>query len=228
MSKPSTAVAELEPEGLAPDGPNWQQRKSSETRVAILDAAVDCLAQYGYARTTTQLIAKIAKVSRGAMLHHYTTKQDLIAAVIEYAFYRHMESFSKAIRALSEEDRVQRNAGINVDWEMYSSREYKAYVELNMAARTDAELRKIFLPRARRHDQVWKTELLNVFPEWRHDMKKLELTRRFVRAVLEGMALNRAIWDDPQSDAALLEFVADTVRLVRDDKIAFPVVKDGK
>ena len=65
------ALAELEPEGLAADGNGWQQRKSAQTRVAILEAAIDCLAKHGYARTTTQLIAQVAEISRGAMLEDF-------------------------------------------------------------------------------------------------------------------------------------------------------------
>jgi AcrR family transcriptional regulator len=227
-SKVASAIAELEPEGLGPEGPNWQQRKSSETRVAILDAAIDCLAQHGYSRTTTQLIARMAKVSRGAMLHHYATKQDLISAVIEYAFYKHMEAFSHAIRALTDQERVEKNAGIMVDWKLCASREYKAYVELNIASRTDPELRKLFLPRARRHDEVWKAELLNAFPEWRHDMAKQEFASRYVRSAIEGLALNRAIWDDAEMETALLDFLATTVVMIRDNKLPFPVVKPAK
>jgi AcrR family transcriptional regulator len=224
-SKVASAIAELEPEGLGPEGPNWQQRKSSETRVAILDAAIDCLAQHGYSRTTTQLIARMAKVSRGAMLHHYATKQELIAAVIEYAFYKHMEAFCRAIRALTEQERVEKNAGISVEWRICASREYKAYVELNVAARTDVELRKLFLPRARRHDQVWRAELMDVFPEWRHDPAKQEFVSRFVRSAIEGLALNRAIWDDPAMETALLDFIATTVVMVRDNRLPYPALK---
>src|SRR5262245_34796413 len=92
-------LEDLAPEGLTPDGPGWQQQKSAQARVAILDAAIDCLEKYGYAQTTTQLIAKSASISRGAMLHHYATKQDLIAAVIDYAVYKRAERFLAAINA---------------------------------------------------------------------------------------------------------------------------------
>ena len=62
-------LAQFEPEGLGPEGPGWQQRKSAQTRIGILEAAIDCLAAHGYARTTTQLIAETAEISRGASAH---------------------------------------------------------------------------------------------------------------------------------------------------------------
>ena len=66
---PTVALAQLEPNGLDAEGQNWQQRKSIQTRLAILEAAIDCLQEHGFARTTTQLIAQTAGISRGAMLH---------------------------------------------------------------------------------------------------------------------------------------------------------------
>lgn len=218
----AAAFAELKPEGLTPKSDGLQDRKSSETRETILEATIECLARYGYARTTNQLICEIAKVSRGALLHHYATQQELMVAVIEYAFYKHMRSFSAAIRALTDEERVDRNAGIVIDWQHCLSKEYQAYMELRMAARTDDGLRAIFLPRARHHARVWKDELLDVFPEWRSDLQKLELTRRLMRSALEGLAMNRDIWGDGDAEASVLGLLADIAQQLRVGKLSFP------
>lgn len=205
----------------APDA-GHQQRKSASMRIALLDAAVECLAQHGYARTTTQRIARMAKVSRGAMLHHYATKQDLIESVIDYAFYRHMERFTAAVRELPEAERTHDNIGILIDWRLYLSREYSAYLELTVAARTDAELRATFVPKARRHDEVWREELLHVFPEWAADPERLSRSRRLVQAVMSGMVLNREMWDDPAMERSLLAFLAATLVKVREGELDWP------
>src|SRR5690606_10619533 len=174
----SNAISGLVPEGLTADSDSPQERKSARMREAILEATLECLASHGYANTTNNLICDLAKVSRGAMLHHYPTRQALMIAVTEYAFYKHMRAFSKAIRALTDEERMNHNSGIAVDWQVCQTREFQAYMELRVASRTSKELRDIYLPRARHHDQVWKEELLTVFPEWREDMHKLDLVRR--------------------------------------------------
>lgn len=215
-------LSDLEPAGMAAPDAGHQQRKSASMRIALLDAAVDCLAQHGYARTTTQLIARMAKVSRGAMLHHYATKQDLIESVIDYAFYRHMERFTAAVRELPDAERTHANVGILIDWRMYLSREYSAYLELTVAARTDAELRATFMPKARRHDEVWREELLQVFPEWAVDPERLSRSRRLVQAVMSGMVLNREMWDDPAMERSLLAFLATTLVKVREGELDWP------
>src|SRR5579859_7683705 len=117
-------LAQLEPEGLDAEGQSWQQRKSVQTRVTILEAAIDCLQKHGYGRTTTQLIAEMAGISRGAMLHHYATKQDLIASVIDYTVYKRMEQFLVGIRALKDSARIDEMAGIEISWQSMLSREF--------------------------------------------------------------------------------------------------------
>jgi AcrR family transcriptional regulator len=221
-SELSTAIQELAPDGLSPRPGSQQELKSSKTRETILEATLDCLAEHGYANTTHNLICQRAKVSRGAMLHHYPTTQDLMVAVIDYAFYKHMTAFSQMVSTLTDENRLNRNSAIAIDWHLCQSREMLVYLELRVASRTNGELRAIFLPRARHHDLVWKEELLKVFPEWRNDMRKLDLTRRLTRAIIEGMAMSRELSRDSDAEWALVTFTADMVRKIRVGDLGFP------
>ncbi len=211
-------LAELEPEGLGVEGASWQQRKSVQTRIAVLEAAVDCLEKYGYANTTTQVIAATAEISRGAMLHHYATKQELISAVIDYTFYKRMENFLARIKALSEVERIEEHAGIELYWQSLLTREYAAYLELTMASRTDAELREIFLPKARRYDRVEREAVLGVFPEWQANVERYELAMDYCIAAMEGLLLNRDIWDNRERRVRLRAFISRTLLALRDSE----------
>lgn len=207
---------------MIPATQSLQQRRSAETKLLILEAAIDCLAEVGYSDMTTQVIAQRAALSRGAMLHHYATKQDLIAAVIDYAFFRHIKDFSAAVRALSDEERTRQNIGIALDWQSYNTREFKAYLELNNAARTDKELHVLFNEKARRHDFFWRQELIENFPEWAKDLDKLDMARRFTQALMSGMIINQDAWDEPETVRKLLEFLANLLIDIREDRVRFP------
>ncbi len=226
MIKSAAHLAELEPEGLAAIGPGWQQRKSAQTRIAILEAAVDCLQRYGYASTTTQLIAQTAEISRGAMLHHYATKQDLIAAVIDYTFYKRMESFIGRIRGLSDEQRVHEHAGIELYWQSLLTREFNASLELSVACRTDVELQAIFLPKARRYDRIEREMVMSVFPEWQDKAEVYELAMDFCIAGMEGLLLKREVWNDRKRRVRLRQFISKAILMLRDGEIAAPVSDD--
>lgn len=221
----STAILDLAPEGLSPSPGSLQEQKSTRTRETILEAALDCLAEQGYASTTHNLICQRAKVSRGALLHHYPSTQELMVAVIDYAFYKHMETFSRLVSGLSDESRKDRNMAIAIDWQMCQSREMLVYLEMRAVSRTNGELRSIFIPRARHHDLVWKEELLKVFPEWREDMRKLDLTRRLIRAIIEGLTMSRELWRDNDAEWTLVAFTTDMIRKIRLGDLNFPSVE---
>ena len=216
MTELLKTLAHLEPEGLTADGQGWQQRKSVQTRIAILEAAVDCLERYGYASTTTQLIAQTAEISRGAMLHHYSTKQELIEAVIDYTFYKRMESFLDRIRALGEDQRVKEHAGIELYWESLQTREFTATLELANAARTDAYLRSVYIPRAQLYDKTERQHVFAAFPEWHAEKERYELSMDFCIASMEGLLMNREVWDFRERRVRLRTFISNIILMLRD------------
>lgn len=226
-SELSPVIQELAPEGLSPRPDSQQEKKSAKTRETILEAALDCLAEHGYANTTLSLVCQQAKVSRGSLMYHYPTMLDLMVGVVDYAFYKHITAFRELIAKLTDEERHDQNRGIAIEAQLYRSRETLVYLELRIASRTNNELRTILVPRARHHDRVRKEELLKVFPEWRRDATsdKFSLVRRFSRSILEGMTMGRDVWKDDKADWALLTFTADIVRKLRIGELEFPTAE---
>ncbi len=215
-------LALFEPLGLHPTGAGWQQRKSAQTRVKLLEAAIDCLATNGYARTTMQLVAETAGISRGAMLHHYRTKGLLIEAIIAYCFFKRMEMLAEGVGNISEMQRIQEFAGLKILWRSYFTREHRAYLELAIAARTDPELSENFLPQARRFARIWREAGVKIFSEWAGDPERLARASDLAEAVLEGMALNQDMWNSPQRVERLRGFLRHLVGQIYSGELNFP------
>src|ERR1700686_4637502 len=74
-----------------------QDERSAETRRRLLDATVACLFERGYAGTHTTEIANRAGVSRGAELHHFPKKDELVVSALEHVFELRLIEMSAAI-----------------------------------------------------------------------------------------------------------------------------------
>jgi AcrR family transcriptional regulator len=117
-----------------------QQERSAAMRKRLLDATVDCLVRYGYAGTTTTRVTEIAGVTRGAQVHHFPTRAELIAAAVRHLAARRAElAFEKIDIVRRATDPI--DAGLDLMWEIHQGPIHYAAVEMWVAARTDLELR---------------------------------------------------------------------------------------
>jgi AcrR family transcriptional regulator len=76
-----------------------------EARARILDAAVDRLRADGPGALRLDAIAKELGISRQAILHHFGTRDDLIAAVVHRAFERLERELIGGLSVLSDRER---------------------------------------------------------------------------------------------------------------------------
>jgi len=146
--------------------PRTQQQRREETRRALLDAAVESLIEVGFARTTTLEVQRRANVSRGALLHHFPSKAELLVAAVDHLAEmraREMKAFASQLppeRAEQAEhaehaDLSERRSDVppggdartgavlGLLWQCFSGTFFKVAMELRTAARTDPELRRV-------------------------------------------------------------------------------------
>lgn len=207
-------LAAMRPAALGDGEPvRWQQRKSAQTRLKMLEAAVDCLVEDGYQGLTTAKVAERAQVSRGAMHHHFATRMDLVAAVVEHVFYQRMRLFlDDYIAAMAQSrDALLIDLATEAHWRSVQSREYAAYLELAVAARTDAELHAAFEPAALRYDEVWTAEMIESFPQWQDQWRAMKLGSDFAIAVHSGLLMHRPVFG-PERIEQVLKLTIATVR----------------
>lgn len=182
-----------------------QAERTAATRLALLDATVDTLVEKGYRHTTTTDVARRAGVSPGALLHHFPTKADLLAAAIEHVMQARMDEFRKAMADL-EPGAKRGDAAIDLLWEMFSGPTFVAWLELWVGARTDPELTEA----AVRVDRDFVTASEDIFRELFADLTadNPDLPRIAIGSVftfLSGLALGRlAPGYEPAAPAEML------------------------
>jgi AcrR family transcriptional regulator len=116
-----------------------QAERSAAMRTRLLDATIECLVTYGYAGTTTPRVAERAGVTRGAQIHHFRSKEDLVVAAIEHLAQQRVQA------AMREFGRVEASSDpvstvLDFLWEAHQGPMFVATVELWVAARTDSVL----------------------------------------------------------------------------------------
>ncbi|GAA2371140.1 TetR/AcrR family transcriptional regulator [Streptomyces cuspidosporus] len=125
-----------------------KQDRSRATRQRLLEAAVACLAEHGWARSTVAVVAERAGVSRGAAQHHFPTREDLFTAAVQHV----AEERSAALRALlsheRREGREQREPGgpgrvaevVGALVELYTGPLFRAALQLWVVASYEEQL----------------------------------------------------------------------------------------
>jgi len=208
------------PTGLGAEPARWQQQKSARTRLRLVEAATDCLVEGGYSRLTTQAVAERTQISRGTMHHHFPTRLELAAAVVEHVFYERMrlflDDYLSEMAGGSEADLVE--IATAAHWRSVQTREYSAYLELAVAARTDPELDHFFGPVARRYDEVWIGEMIESFPQWRDQWEQMKLASDLVSVLHVGLLLQQPVFGEERI-ARIQALAAQVLRLIYSGKV---------
>jgi len=121
--------------------------RSAATRGKLIQAAIDLLYEEGYSPTTTISVAQRAHVSRGAMLHQFPTRVELLLAVAEHIVAEQSRYRRESLGLKHFDDPMQRfYFAADVSWEVHSKPSAIALLEIMMATRSDKALRKGFTP----------------------------------------------------------------------------------
>jgi AcrR family transcriptional regulator len=188
---------------LVPQLRRTQEERSAATRARLLDATVACLSERGWARTTTTEIADRAGVSRGAQLHHFPTKAELVTTAVEHLFMRRNEEFRAAFAELPA-DAPRGPAAVELLWSMMRGPTFHAWLELVVAARTDAALAHTVRRIGDRFTDNVRQTFLELFPRPADAPPLYDLAPAVTFALLQGLALDHiVVGDDPRLTAVV-------------------------
>lgn len=191
--------------------------RSAETRAKILDATLDCLIERGYSATSTPEVCRRAGVSRGALLHHFPTKEELVIhAVTHLAEKRAEETRPRPADVAAATDPL--GAVFETVWNaFFSGPLFHAALELWVAARCDAELHKALYPVEKNMGEAilraYDGVSAGVFGERQGDnaaddagrMQRYHDLVSLTLHLLRGMALQKIIKDDDDNRRRLFE-----------------------
>ena len=127
-----------------PAGPRTRSERTADSRLLILDAAVACLVEDGYAGASTLAVQARAGVSRGRLLHHFPSRAELLVAAAEHlstTLLAEVQQRAEALMADQPTGRERVDRAIDLMWATFQEPPFWAAMELWTAARTDPDLR---------------------------------------------------------------------------------------
>jgi AcrR family transcriptional regulator len=180
-----------------------QEERTRAMRARLLDATVELLVERGFAGTSTTLVSERAGVSRGAQLHHFPTKNDLVLAAVEHLTAARGAELAAAVARLPTGARRTR-AVLEMLGDHFTSPVFTAALELWVAARTDEALYAAVAPleqRVGRETHRMTVECLGADESRPGARELVQATLDLVR----GLGLATTITDDTRRRARILD-----------------------
>ena len=187
--------------------PRTQQQRRDETRRALLDAAVESLIEVGFARTTTLEVQRRANASRGALLHHFPSKAELLVAAVDHLAEMRARELKMLAKDLPE-GRARTDAVLELLWQCFSGTFFQVAMELRTAARTDAELRPVLVHAEKALRDRILAQARTLFGKDVAEHPGLERGLDFTLQFMIGAAMTTVLHEDPRLRELIEDFKA--------------------
>lgn len=195
-----------------------QAERSESTRKKLIEAALVLLRERGYGGLRTNEVSDRAGVSRGAQLHHFPSKHELILATLEYLNEQTIvESRRRAAAALRSADPISEIISDAKDF--FFSDYFFVSLAIGMGDARDEDLMRHTAPRMRDTrfaiEKMWLETLVRCGVPRRLASDVLHLTLSIVR----GLAVRTIVDNDPKKFEELLRRWRSMVSLVLEHEL---------
>ncbi|NMN93997.1 TetR/AcrR family transcriptional regulator [Antrihabitans stalactiti] len=137
----------------AEDFQRLQESRSQASRQQILDSAVQCLVEDGYSGASTLRIQELAGVSRGRLLHHFPSRDELLVGAVAHLVSNRVATLQEeALTTITaaDGDPLRIDQAVDQMWVSFHQPYFWASIELWIAARHNENLRRALKPAERK------------------------------------------------------------------------------
>lgn len=191
--------------------PAKETPKSRRTRARILDAAMRLFAEIGYHAATNAMIAEAANLTRGAMLYHFASREELVEAAVAHIEVERARLFEQAGSTPAAPGVDAAEHAIDAYWALLHETPFIAFAELEAAARTDPMLRARLANAQSAFDRNQVGERFVALTQAGSD-PRFQTSRDLGRFLLEGLARGSMTYDEAARRDRLLAVVKRAVR----------------
>jgi AcrR family transcriptional regulator len=188
-----------------------QQDRSRVTRERLVEAAIECLVEVGYAGTSTNAVCERAGLSRGAQLHHFPSKHELLVGAVEHLLLSQIAQIQGDVDAVrNAEDPVR--AVVERIWAAFRGSLFYAAAELWMAARTDPALHAVVYSVERRLGHEIHGAFHDIFPARVGGSPGFDEALDTAIYLMRGLAMTRILREDPVEEERVLNLCTSLLK----------------
>lgn len=174
-----------------------------------------CLfAEIGYHAATNAVIADAALLTRGAMLYHFATREELVEAAVAHIELQRAQLFEQAASTPPATGVDASEHAIDVYWALLRETPFVAFAELEAAARTDPMLNARLASARSAFDHVQVGgDRVGAMVQAGADAR-FQTSRDLGRFLLEGMAKGAMTYNERARQERLLTVIKRAVRML--------------
>ena len=168
-------------------------------RARVLAEAAELFVAQGYAGTTLRQIASAAGIKAGSVYHHFDSKEDLFAAVLEEGIVVMVDAFEKTSASFDGSETVGDRLTAHVRAHLSAVFENGPFTTAHVTAFSSApeDLRERLVSRRNDYEAHWKSLTTELLPHLRPKERRLH------QLLLFGAMNNTIEWFDPQGSVSL-------------------------
>ncbi len=190
-----------------------RSERTADSRALILDAAVACLVSDGYAGASTLAVQARAGVSRGRLLHHFPSREELLVAAASHLVNEMLAEAADQAEQLDVADPVERvERCVELNWALFQKPPFWAAMELWNAARTDEALRAALRTEERRLNQAIRAAADRIWGPAAKANPRYPVLRELLFTSMRGVAIAYSFEDRPAATDPHLSMWKDLAR----------------
>ncbi|MCW9035437.1 MAG: TetR/AcrR family transcriptional regulator [Rhodospirillales bacterium] len=184
-----------------------QQAKSLRARAAICDATINSLIEYGYGETSLNQVAKLSGFSKGALQHHFPSKEDMMVATADRLLERPFTLPSQ------EKDKPKSiEEAILLPWKkLIYTGAYRALLEILIASRTDLKLQERLSEKLQKWNEALDQQAVEIYRSKTGNQEDVKILMTMNRSLMRGLVIQDSYGADSE---ATMKYIYRWIELI--------------
>ncbi|MEP2717343.1 TetR/AcrR family transcriptional regulator [Pseudophaeobacter sp.] len=197
--QPNVTPGDKDPQAIPKRG---NPARVAKTRGKIFDAVITSLDEVGYSECSINRVQTLAGVSRGALTHHFPSKEEMMVKTLEHLLApvrgpKQPGDEASLLRHVEEAATLQEE--LHLLWRrVINTREGRALMEILVAARTDAALSERITPALWAYNDDFNRNIAHLYQASQGHEEDLALLWSICRSFMRGLHTQAPYERDPK------------------------------